>query len=131
MEIPRDAASAVSEALRNVTRLEHEGREIFLVGTAHVSKKSIDEVRHVIDELRPDVVCVELDDARYQSLKDETRFRGADVGTVLRTDRVGLFPASLLFAGFQKRLGDRLGVRPGMEMLAAVEAANQIGAKVV
>ena len=115
----------------NVTRLVHGEREIFLVGTAHVSRKSVEEVRRVIEELRPDVVCVELDAARYHSLQDDKGWHGLDARDVLRTDRTGLFLASLLFAGFQKRLGDRLGVRPGMEMLAAVEEAKRVGAEVV
>jgi pheromone shutdown-related protein TraB len=114
-----------------VTRLELDGRELFLVGTAHVSKKSVEEVRRVIDELRPDAVCVELDAARLESLRDDRGWHGLDARDVLRADRSGLFLASLLFAGFQKRLGDRLGVRPGMEMLAAVEAAERVGAEIV
>jgi pheromone shutdown-related protein TraB len=125
-----DEAAPASSG-KNVTRLALRDREIFLVGTAHVSKKSVEEVRRVIDELRPDVVCVELDMARFHSLRDDKGWHGLDVRDVLRTDRAGLFLASLLFAGFQKRLGDRLGVRPGMEMLAAVEAAQRIGAEVV
>ncbi|HVW25406.1 MAG TPA: TraB family protein [Polyangiaceae bacterium] len=127
----RDESAPAATVSGNVTRLLHDGREIFLVGTAHVSKKSVDEVRRVIDELRPDVVCVELDAARYDSLRDDSGWRGLDARDILRSDRAGLFLASLLFAGFQKRLGDRLGVRPGMEMLAAVEEAHRTGANVV
>jgi pheromone shutdown-related protein TraB len=130
MAAPEESASAATLG-GNVTRLVHEGREIFLLGTAHVSKKSVDEVRRVIDELRPDVVCVELDAARYDSLRDDSGWRGIDARDILRTDRAGLFLASLLFAGFQKRLGDRLGVRPGMEMLAAVDEARRVDANVV
>jgi len=115
----------------NVTRLEHNGREIFIVGTAHVSKKSAEEVRRVIGELRPDSVCVELDSARCEALSDETRWGRIDAREILRTDRAGLFLASLLFSAFQKRLGDRLGVRPGAEMLAAIEAAREVGAEIV
>lgn len=127
-----DAAPAAPRApSESVTRLEYEGREIFLVGTAHVSKKSVEEVERLIDELRPDVVCVELDRARYETLLDETRWRRLDVRTVLREDRAGLMLASLLFSGFQKRLGDRLGVRPGSEMLAAARAAGRVGAEIV
>jgi pheromone shutdown-related protein TraB len=127
----RDESAPSATVSGNVTRLVHEGREIFLVGTAHVSKKSVAEVRQVIDELKPDVVCVELDAARYDSLRDDSGWRGLDARDILRSDRAGLFLASLLFAGFQKRLGDRLGVRPGMEMLAAVEEARRTGANVV
>jgi len=131
MSEPGEAESPSFSPGSNVTRLEHDGREIFLVGTAHVSKKSVEEVRRVIAELRPDTVCVELDASRCEALRDEKRWHGPGSGDVLSKDRAGLFLASLLFAGFQKRLGDRLGVRPGMEMLAAVAEAERIGANVV
>jgi pheromone shutdown-related protein TraB len=115
----------------NVTRLAYGDREILLVGTAHVSKKSVDEVRDVIERLRPDTVCVELDAARYETLTDESRFSRLDVSQIVRAGRAGLFLSSLLFSAFQKRLGDRVGVRPGSEMLAAVDAAKSIGARIV
>lgn len=115
----------------NLTRLSVDGRSILLVGTAHVSRQSIDEVRRVIEETRPEVVCVELDPGRYETLTDETRWKRLDVRNLLATGRPGLFLAGLLFAGFQKRLGDRLGVRPGAEMLAAIEAGTNVGARIV
>ena len=34
--------------------------EIKIVGTAHVSAKSVEEVRTAIDEFHPDIVAVEL-----------------------------------------------------------------------
>lgn len=123
-----DAAGAPDQ---NVTRLTLGDREILLVGTAHVSRGSIDDVRRVIAETRPDSVCVELDERRYEMLLDEARWERLDVVDVLKQGRAGIFLSSLLFAGFQKRLGDQLGVRPGAEMLAAIEAAREIGAKVV
>jgi pheromone shutdown-related protein TraB len=115
----------------NVTRLDFAGKELYLVGTAHVSRQSVEEVRRVVAALRPDTVCVELDRGRYETLVDETRWRKLDVRDVLARGKLGLFLSSLLFAGFQKRLGDKLGVRPGAEMLAAVEEARRIGAEVV
>ncbi len=130
-DTPGARPAASDETTGHVTRLEHAGREFFLVGTAHVSRKSVDEVRRVIDELRPDTVCVELDEPRLQTLADEGRWRLLDALAIVRGDRAGLFLSSLLFSGFQKRLGDRLGVRPGEEMLAAVDEARRIGAQVV
>ncbi|HEX4478880.1 MAG TPA: TraB family protein [Polyangiaceae bacterium] len=125
-DVPRSALGT-----DNVTRLEYEGREILLVGTAHVSKRSVEEVRHVIRQVEPDAVCVELDASRYEALMDETQVSSFDVAEVVDQDRAGLFVASLLFAGFQKQLGDRLGVKPGAEMAAAAEEALERGAKVV
>jgi len=115
----------------NVTRVERDGKEIYLLGTAHVSRKSVEEVRRTIDEIRPDSVAVELDRTRYEMLADESRFGRVDLSAILAAGRAGLYLSSLLFAGFQKRIGERLGVRPGAEMLAAVEAAEGIGAEVV
>jgi pheromone shutdown-related protein TraB len=129
-----DAAEPTNEnfaASSNVTRIDREGREIYLLGTAHVSKKSVEEVRRTIEEIRPDTVCVELDKTRYETLADESRFGRVDLLAILAAGRAGLYLSSLLFAGFQKRIGDRLGVRPGAEMLAAVEAAERVGATVV
>jgi pheromone shutdown-related protein TraB len=131
MDGPEEAAGGSAALGANVTRLIHEGRELFLVGTAHVSRKSVDEVRHVIKLLEPDTVCVELDAARLSALKDDKNWHGLSPRGILRPYRAGLFLSSLVFAGFQKRLGDRLGARPGMEMLAAVEAAEDVGATVV
>lgn len=115
----------------HVTRVVRDGKEIYLLGTAHVSKRSVEEVRLAIDELRPDTVAVELDETRYETLADESRFGRVDLSAILSAGKAGLYLSSLLFAGFQKRIGDRLGVRPGAEMLAAVEAARRVGATVV
>jgi len=115
----------------HVTRVECDGKEIHLLGTAHVSRKSVEEVRRTIDEMRPDSVAVELDRTRYEMFTDESRLGRVDLAAILATGRAGLYLSSLLFAGFQKRIGDRLGVRPGAEMLAAVEAAERTGASVV
>jgi len=106
---PRAAAGG------NVARIERDGKEIHLLGTAHVSRKSVEEVRRTIDEIRPDSVCVELDRNRYEVLADDSRFGRIDLLAILAAGRAGLYLSSLLFAGFQKRIGDRLGVRPGAE----------------
>ena len=52
----------------DVQVLTIDGREIFLVGTAHVSRESVDLVQKVIANEKPDCVCVELDNKRYQAL---------------------------------------------------------------
>ena len=115
----------------NVTRIESGDREIFIVGTAHISRRSVDEVRRVIEEVRPDTVCVELDQTRYDALVDDSRWRRLDIFEVIRQDKMLFFLATLVLTAYQKKLGDKLGVRPGAEMLAAVEAARGVGARVV
>ena len=134
MSEPADSAEtpgAAHDGDGNVTRLVRGDREIFVVGTAHVSKKSVEEVRRVIEELRPDTVCVELDARRHETLVDESRWSRLDLGEILRGGRAGLFLSSLVFSAFQKRLGEAVGVRPGADMLAAIDAARVVGAGVV
>lgn len=126
-----DAAPETSFGSDNVTRLEHAGKEIFLVGTAHISQKSVEEVRHVIDAVRPDTVCVELDRTRFESLVDESRWRRLDIFQVIREKKILFFFASLVLSAYQRKLGERVGVRPGAELLAAVEGAEAAGAELV
>jgi pheromone shutdown-related protein TraB len=95
-----------------------------LVGTAHVSQRSVDEVRTVIAEVRPEVVCVELDKTRYDTLTKASAFRDLDVFKVVREGRTLYLLAHLALASYQRRIGASLGVKPGAELLAAVEAAN-------
>lgn len=114
-----------------VTRFEHQGREIYLIGTAHVSQKSVEEVERVISEVRPDTVCVELDQPRHDALLDETRWRKLDLFQIIRQKKVLYLVANLALSAFQRKIGERMGVRPGAELLAAVKAAEAIGAHLV
>jgi pheromone shutdown-related protein TraB len=114
-----------------VTHLRYQGRDIYLVGTAHVSQRSVDDVGRVIQELRPDTVCVELDQSRHQALVDPKRWRHLDIFQVIRERRVSFLLTSLVLSSYQRRLGEKLGVRPGAEMLAAIEHAAKVGAVLV
>ncbi len=115
----------------NVTRLDLPDKEIHVVGTAHVSRASVAEVEAVIDAIHPDTVCVELDELRYRSLLDAEYWRTLDVASIVREGRVGAVLASIVLASVQKRVGDKLGIRPGAEMLAAARRAETIGANLV
>lgn len=111
----------------SVTELVHEGTTYYLVGTAHVSQRSVDEVKAVIDRVQPDVVCVELDRTRHDALTKDSAFRDLDVFKVVREGRTLYLLAHLALASYQRRIGASLGVRPGAELLAAVQAANERG----
>lgn len=106
-------------------------RTVHIIGTAHVSQKSVEEVQRVIRAVKPDTVCVELDQMRYEALTDDTRWRKLDIFQVIRQQKVLFLMASLALQAYQRRLGDKLGVRPGAELLAGVEAAKEVGAEVV
>lgn len=115
----------------HVTRLDYEGKEILLVGTAHVSQKSVEEVERVIRAQRPDTVCVELDANRYKMLVDDTTWRDLNIFQVIRQKRVLFLLSSLALSAYQRRMGEKLGVRPGAELLAAVKVAEEVGAELV
>lgn len=115
----------------HVRRVEYDGKEIHIVGTAHISRRSVEEVRRVIDEVRPDTVCVELDQMRYNTLVNGEQWRKLDLFSVIRQRRVLFLLTSLALSSFQRKMGERLGVKPGEELLAAVEEAQRIGAELV
>ncbi len=115
----------------NVSVVQHEGRTIHIIGTAHVSRKSVDEVREVIARLEPDTVCLELCQMRYEALTDESRWKKLDIFQVIKDGKVLYLMASLALQSFQRRLGEKLGVKPGSELLAGAEAAKEVGAELV
>ncbi|AEF85766.1 TraB family protein [Treponema primitia ZAS-2] len=103
------------------------GREIILIGTAHVSKDSIDEVAGVIREEKPDQVCVELDSGRYTAMTEKDSWEKLNVAKVFREGKGFLLMANLVLSGFQRRMGQELGVKPGDEMKAAIDTAEELG----
>ncbi len=113
----------VSETVRRVSLGD---REIILVGTAHVSGRSIEEVREVIRAESPDRVCVEIDQSRYNSLVDKSAWQKLNITQVLKEGKGFLLLANLALSSFQRRLGMELGVKPGQEMLAAIQTAQEM-----
>lgn len=107
--------------------LEVAGREIVLVGTAHVSRESADLVREVVEKERPDCVCIELDAQRYEALSQPARWERLDLKEVIRKRQLAPLLANLLLASYQKKLGGALGVLPGAELIEAARAAEEHG----
>lgn len=105
-----------------------------IIGTAHVSEKSVEEVRNTILECEPDIVAVELDVARYQNLLNEKNGVQEDkeikIREILKNNNFTMFLVSGFLSYFQKKIGEEVGVKPGSEMMAATEAATEAGAKV-
>jgi pheromone shutdown-related protein TraB len=104
-----------------------EGRTITLIGTAHVSRESIEEVGSMIREQKPGMVCVELDRGRYGSMAQKENWEKLDVIKIFREGKGFLLIANLVLSSFQRRLGSELGVKPGEEMKIAVETAEELG----
>ena len=106
--------------------LELNGRKITLIGTAHVSKESIDEVTQTIKSLNPDCVAIELDEKRADSIQNAEKYSQLDIIKVLKRHEGFLLLANLILASFQRRMGVNVGVKPGDEMLAAINTANEM-----
>jgi pheromone shutdown-related protein TraB len=107
-----------------------DDKEITLVGTAHVSKESVNLVNAVIDVERPDTVCVELCPSRYQSIVQKDRWKDMNIIKVIKEKKAFLLLSNLMLASFQKRIADKLDVKPGEEMIKAIDAGNEAGAAI-
>ncbi|GHV81656.1 conjugal transfer protein TraB [Spirochaetia bacterium] len=120
-----DSPQDTSQDTRMTINLK--GREIILIGTAHVSRESINEVEQVIRDEKPGMVCVELDAGRYASISQKEHWEKLDVVKVFREGKGFLLMANLVLSSFQRRMGQELGVKPGEEMKVAVETAVELG----
>ena len=106
------------------------GNDILLVGTAHVSKDSVEEVKSAIKEFKPDVVAVELCQKRYQTLTEKEKWEDTPITSFLQTDKAFLILAQTFLASVQRKLGEEFGSEPGAEMLAAIEEAKKQGLRI-
>jgi len=99
-----------------------------VIGTSHIASESLKEVKKFIEEEHPDIVALELDNRRLAALLSNTKskFRWSDVR------RVGIkgYLFSLVGAYVEKKLGSKVGVNPGSEMLSAFKLAKKQGARI-
>ncbi|MBW2501908.1 MAG: TraB/GumN family protein [Deltaproteobacteria bacterium] len=109
----------------DVERLMIGEREIILVGTAHVSRESVELVKKVIEAEKPDCVCVELDDKRFNALSGQKRWESLDLREIIRKKQLSTLLVNLVLASYQKKLGMQLGVMPGAELLEAAREAEK------
>jgi len=113
--------------------IEHivlDNKEIYLVGTAHVSSESAVEVRRVIAEVAPDAIAIELDDGRYKAMSDGKNWEKTDITQIIKQKKVGFLLANILLSSYQDRLAKQMDVRVGEEMRAAIELAVTLNLKV-
>lgn len=115
----------------NITRLHLNDKEYILIGTAHVSKQSAELVKEVIEAERPDSVCVELDQQRFQSITEGNKWKDTDIFSVIKEKKASLLLINLAISSFQKRMANQLGIQAGQEMIQGIESAKEIGADLV
>lgn len=121
------AATAVDWASQPHAIVERDGVRYTLLGTAHVSKASVDAVHAAIASGAFDTIAVELDPQRLQALTDPDALGKLDLVKVLREGKTALFAANLGLAVYQRRLAEQLGIEPGAELKAAALDARQRG----
>ncbi len=115
----------------HITRLNYKEKEIILLSTAHVSKESVALVKQVVSEEKPDSVCIELDEERYQNLMNPKAWEDTDLVKIIRTHRIGFLVANLILGSYQKKMASKLNTPVGGEMLQGIESAKEIGAELV
>ncbi|WP_418279968.1 TraB/GumN family protein [Halorubrum sp. DTA98] len=99
---------------------------VTVVGTAHISERSVEEVEETIERERPDVVAVELDEGRYRQMQGETP-DDLDAGDLLKGNTVFQFLAYWMLSYVQTQLGERFDIEPGADMKAAIDVAEGLG----
>ncbi len=115
----------------NVTRIYLSDKELILIGTAHVSKNSAEEVKTIIDFEKPDAVCVELDRQRYRSVVDGQKWKETDIFKIIKEKKTTFLLMNLFISSFQNRMAKQFGIKPGQEMIQGIESAKEVGAKLV
>jgi pheromone shutdown-related protein TraB len=110
----------------DVERVSLGDREVLLVGTAHISAESVELVRQVIENERPQCVCIELDERRFEALSHKTRWEGLDLREVIKNRQLATLLLNFLLSSYQRRLGGQLGVMPGSELLEASRVAEEL-----
>lgn len=98
-------------------------KKITLIGTAHVSLASIEEVKNTCLELMPDCIAIELDEERYQSMMNAKKWEETDIVKIIKEKKVMFLLSQMILSSFQRRIGKQMDVKPGDEMRTAIDFA--------
>jgi pheromone shutdown-related protein TraB len=100
---------------------------IILIGSSHVGSKSLSEIKDAIDEYKPQVVGIELDTRRFKTLMSKEK-GDKELTMFEMIKELGVF--GFLFAkvagSVQKKVGAKIGVKPGIDMKTAYEKAREL-----
>lgn len=105
--------------------LHINNKDIYLLGTAHVSKISKEEVLKAIDDIKPDTICIELDQRRYNSLNNPKKWEEMDIIDVIKKKQTGFLLANLILSSYQKRVATKVQSQSGIEMITAISEAKK------
>lgn len=113
------------------TTLQTQGKEITLIGTAHVSKVSAQQVKEALEEIQPDSICVELDEDRYQSLMHPGQWEQTDIVQVIKQKKTGFLLANIILSSYQKKIAKKMDISAGAEMMQGIQSAKELNAELV
>jgi len=127
-DAPDESVASTTALLREV---QVNGTSITLLGTAHVSRSSADQVAAELDSRAYQAVAIELCPSRFDALNNPDRLAELDLMQVFREGKASMVIANLAMAAYQQRLGEQLDIEPGAEMRVAVAQAERHGLPVV
>lgn len=110
----------------DVNWVKYKNKELIIIGTAHISKHSAELVSEVIKAEKPDTVCVELDKQRFEALSNQKKWENLDLKSILKQKQLSTLIINILLSAYQKKLGNKLGVTPGLELLEAARVAEEL-----
>ena len=114
-----------------VTHVKVGEKNIYLVGTAHLSRESVEDVKTTVEQVHPNAICIELCQARHQAMTQADNWSKMDIFKVVRQKKSTFLLAQLIMTSFYRRLGEKLDIQPGAEMLEGIDQAEKTGAELV
>ncbi len=119
------------ELPQSVTHIKLDDRDIYLVGTAHVSTESVEDVKKTVELISPDAIAVELCQPRHKAMTNPQAWQQMNIFNVIKQKKSTFLLAQMIMSSFYKKLGKELGIQPGAEMLEGINLAEQTNVKLV
>lgn len=107
------------------------GKEITIIGTAHISSESVEEVRQALEALKPDVIAIELDDERYKSMTEKKNWQDMDIVDIIKKKKVGFLFAQMILSSYQRKIAQNLKLNVGEEVSVAIEYSKTYNVKLL
>lgn len=113
-----------------VEKLIIQGRTYYLIGTNHISEESAELVKTVIDEVRPDCVCIELDQKRYKKYTSPDEWAKTDIINIIKENKLVVLFSNIVYGALQRKLAKEKGTTQSGELIQAIESAEDVGADI-
>ncbi len=107
------------------------GKEITIIGTAHISSESVEEVKQALEALKPDIIAIELDDERYKSMSEQKNWQEMDIVDIIKKKKVGFLLAQMILSSYQRKIAQNLKLNVGEEMSVAIEYSKTNSVKLL